>query len=440
MKYHQPYGVTDPNAPYINGDPSVGRAGSIPPAESIEYPQREIVALIADAGLALPDDGDLSQLAKAVQSQLLISDDDAGTSNAYQVTQSPAPSVYFKYMTVITKIGNPNTGPSVLNVNAMGPKPIVHIDGSPIVGGELRLGQICCFVYDGAAFQLVWSGGTVAGAPIYLTASRDYYVDGNAGNDAWDGTSAVFVSAVKGPFKTLQRASTEINKFNLNGFSVTVHVADYAGYANWTLPAPAGSGAVVWQGNSGNPQNVVVTGVNHTACNGYNCGVQTVDGFRLISTGSQSVNSDTCNCAQFSASSTITLRNIDWGACLGYSLYVGKATVGLYAAHRIVGSSVGGPIQGGGWIDANVNGNVGVNGLQLPTLAIPAAVTLPYFAIALAASNISLAFQGGITGYANVTGQKYLSATNSVIDSNGGGINAFPGTIAGATSNGGVYV
>ena len=25
MKYAQPYGVTDPNAPYINGDPSIGR-------------------------------------------------------------------------------------------------------------------------------------------------------------------------------------------------------------------------------------------------------------------------------------------------------------------------------------------------------------------------------------------------------------------------------
>ena len=35
MKYNPPYGITDPDGPYINGDPSIGRAGSIPPAESM---------------------------------------------------------------------------------------------------------------------------------------------------------------------------------------------------------------------------------------------------------------------------------------------------------------------------------------------------------------------------------------------------------------------
>ena len=46
MKYNQPFGISDPNGAYINGDPSAGIAGSIPPAASIEYPQREIVNLI----------------------------------------------------------------------------------------------------------------------------------------------------------------------------------------------------------------------------------------------------------------------------------------------------------------------------------------------------------------------------------------------------------
>ena len=32
MKYVQPYGIADEDAPYINGDPSQGRMGSIPPA------------------------------------------------------------------------------------------------------------------------------------------------------------------------------------------------------------------------------------------------------------------------------------------------------------------------------------------------------------------------------------------------------------------------
>ena len=46
MKYNQPYGITDPEAPYINGDPSIGRQGSIIPAAAVEFPQRDIISAI----------------------------------------------------------------------------------------------------------------------------------------------------------------------------------------------------------------------------------------------------------------------------------------------------------------------------------------------------------------------------------------------------------
>ena len=52
MKYNQPFGISDPNAAYINGNPTTGTMGSIPPAASVEFDQREIVALIAATGLA----------------------------------------------------------------------------------------------------------------------------------------------------------------------------------------------------------------------------------------------------------------------------------------------------------------------------------------------------------------------------------------------------
>ena len=62
MKYNQPFDQSSsPNAPYVDGNPSAGIQGSIVPAASIEFPQREIVNAIAAAGL-LPDNGDLSQL------------------------------------------------------------------------------------------------------------------------------------------------------------------------------------------------------------------------------------------------------------------------------------------------------------------------------------------------------------------------------------------
>src|SRR5262245_44932794 len=92
MKYNQPFGISDPNAPYINGDPEIGREGSIPPAESIEYPQREIVNVIAYNGFT-PDNADLTQLTRGIQRQnpnwVNIF---GGTANALTCAPLPAPA------------------------------------------------------------------------------------------------------------------------------------------------------------------------------------------------------------------------------------------------------------------------------------------------------------------------------------------------------------
>lgn len=66
MKYNQPFGISDPNAPYIDGNPPAGIQGSIPPAASLEFAQREVVNVITYAGLT-PSNLDLTQLRQAIQ-------------------------------------------------------------------------------------------------------------------------------------------------------------------------------------------------------------------------------------------------------------------------------------------------------------------------------------------------------------------------------------
>ena len=47
MQYNGPFDQpTNPNASYVNGNPATGTQGSIPPAASIEFDQREIVNVI----------------------------------------------------------------------------------------------------------------------------------------------------------------------------------------------------------------------------------------------------------------------------------------------------------------------------------------------------------------------------------------------------------
>lgn len=65
MQYNKPFDQANPAAGYVNGNPATNTAGSIPCAEGLEYPQREIVNAIAAAGL-VPSNGDLTQLSKAI--------------------------------------------------------------------------------------------------------------------------------------------------------------------------------------------------------------------------------------------------------------------------------------------------------------------------------------------------------------------------------------
>ncbi|WP_354134043.1 hypothetical protein [Bradyrhizobium sp. S3.9.1] len=419
--------------------------GSIPPAGSIEYPQREIVNLITHAGLAPPDDADLSQLARSVQSMLMNSQDDAGTANAYQVTMHPAPNAYYKYLMVICKIGNANTGPSVLNVNALGPKPIVHIDGSALSASELRQGAIVAFMFDGVNFQMVWSSTGVIGipgAPIFLTGNRVLYVDWANGNDAtYDGTAAAFVAGtIHGPFKTPQRATNEINKWNLNGFGVTIHLADSPSYPSFRLPQAPGSGSCSWQGNLSNPGNVVITGVDNSAISGQNSGAQEIFGMKLSSSGNPLTNNDNLCALNIAYGTQVGLHDVIIGTCYGPMLSIARGSVlTLYGQITLMGNSVGNPYSVGAFIYCYFSALVQWNSLSPPNLNIPAPINLQYFVVAAAAGNLALGF-GTLTGPGNVTGTKYLSQTNAVIDTSGRGVSYYPGTVAGSTTSGGQYV
>jgi hypothetical protein len=456
MLYNQPYGkpaeVVWGDTPYINGDPSTGQAGSIPPAASIEYPQREIVNLIKDAALVVPGNSDLHQLAKSIQSTLLYSDDDAGTANAYQVTQTPAPTAYFKYMTVVAKIANSNTGASVLNVNALGPKPIRHpADNSELAAGELKQNAIACFVFDGTIFHLVWTSGGVSssggsGGTIYLQKPTVFYVNGTTGDDtAYDGTSATVVAGtIHGPFKTLQKPSNVINNYNLNGFNVTVNVADGA-YNYWVLPSPSGAGSVSWIGNHANPAAVSVSTLNRTACSGSQTGQQIIDGFKLSSPqgGNWTVYNDPLCCFYLSGNqSTVSFSSMEFGGSPGAMVSVGRSAWCQFssapAAYVISGSSPGDPEWIGAMFYTFNGGNIGFPTQNPTTITISVPITIQYGFVVSSISGCTQVFANFVNP-GNVTGPKYQASQNGVINSSGSGVNYYPGTVAGTLSSGGQY-
>jgi len=158
MKYQAPYGVSNPDAPYINGDPTIGRQGSIPPAAAFEFPMREILNVI-NKNKITPDDADLSQMMKGVRSQRTNYVDDTGSANNLSVALDPPLGAYTIGLPIRVKVHVTNTGAATIDAGA-GRVAIKKMNGGGTAAGDLPAGGICELVYDGSAFQLVNFGGS----------------------------------------------------------------------------------------------------------------------------------------------------------------------------------------------------------------------------------------------------------------------------------------
>lgn len=159
MKYQPPFGSADLNASYMDRNTPGAIRGSVPPAKAIEQPQRELVALLAACGL-VPSDTDLVQVSRAIRSQRLnwvpvV----GGSANALTVTLDPAPASNADLVGVPlrVKIGTTNTSATV-TLAVMGPSgllPAVTVSrpGAPLRVGDLEIGTIVEFIYDGTFFR-----------------------------------------------------------------------------------------------------------------------------------------------------------------------------------------------------------------------------------------------------------------------------------------------
>lgn len=443
MKYNAPYGVSDPNAAYINGDPSVGIAGSIPPAASIEYPQREIANLITDAQLT-PSNSDLHQLAKGVQSGRLIYGDDVGVVNQVSIVVNPPVLAYTKGMVFLTMFAFDNTQPAVASVSGLPFIPIIRpVDKSQLQPLDLRAGAIGALSYDAIrnAFQLVWSQ-TPIGSAVFLITNLDYYVGGPGANDANDGTTAT-VSGVHGPFATLQKAMNTIANYNLNGHNISIHIFTPGTYAAVRLSRMAGSGTVFWLGDQPSPINVVINGSGVSAVNAQNCGNNhSFRGVQVQASGTFT-NDPMCGFNVSGTGTGVELIDISWGACATHLAVTQGAVVSLGHNMIINGNANGGnAAMPSGWhIYMQANSILQPNNSNLPNLNINGAYGGQAgggfgFVNALSFGEL---FYTGFSGFANWGGIKYGVQGNAILNTHGGGASYLPGSVAGSVSTGGQY-
>lgn len=347
MKYNQPYGLDEEVAlysvPYVNGNPTTGTMGSIPPAASIEHGQREIVAVIQWAF------------------------DHGYYDYAAQLCQAPTTADLTQLLKAIFGIMNS------------------------------RL----------------------------LTAPRDYYVDGVSGNDANDGLS------VGKPFKTLQAAQNALVKFNLNGFNVHVHVAP-ATYAPLYVGSIGGSGQIMWTGDPAVPANCHVSSPLGSAILVAGVGDYHFNGFKVSS--AQNGPGIVASGFETWGPGTATIWSMEFGFCKDVHMYAYNGSLlGVMGPLRVTGNALRAHAEGAS------GGRLIQHSLNKPTMNITVPCNMTAWAI-FGTTSQGWLFYDSITGYANVTGQKFNVAMNSIIVTNGAGVGYLPGTTPGALSTGGQYL
>jgi hypothetical protein len=176
MRYVPPWGVTDPDAPYINGDPTIGRQGSIPPAAAFEHPMRELHDLIRLSGFT-PTDDNLQQISEGVRSQRLnYAEDFSTTINLITVTYDPPITLYTRGLTLRVRVRTTNEGPCSFNAGA-GTRAIRKMNGADVAPRELPAGCIATLVFDGTVFQLSNFGGGGGGEGDVFVVNVPYAED-----------------------------------------------------------------------------------------------------------------------------------------------------------------------------------------------------------------------------------------------------------------------
>lgn len=161
-----------------------------------------------------------------------------GSSNAFTVTLSPAPTSLVAGLWLLVKANHTNTGASTINVNGLGATAIKKWTDQALEAGDIVNGQIFEVLYDGTNFQLITEPGAPRAIYGVTTGSANAYVLSIAG---WTPAANADLGGRVIAFKT-NFANTGACTLNVNGLgAVSIKKPDGTDPASGDL----GSGCVV---------------------------------------------------------------------------------------------------------------------------------------------------------------------------------------------------
>jgi hypothetical protein len=334
----------------------------------------------------------------------------------------------------ITKGTAANTGAVTASIAGQSGS-VVWADGSVLANGDWPEDTPALLMWDGTVFRILSIMGpsvfarTSSVQPI-LTGAQTFFVNASTGSDSNNGLSSTSA------FSTLQKAVNTIAQFNLNGFNVTVNVANGT-YAHVALLPLGGSGSVTFIGNSTTPSSCTISATSGSAVSALTSSGYAFNGFRFQSSGSTPSDA---GCGVLVVDCSILLSNVAFGACQGaWASSENGAQVSFSGLLQIFGGTTANSLLNGAGFNAQSGGSISSSFPANVTLTIENTVSVSSFIQASLLGN-TLFTPVSITGAGNVTGAKFNVTSNGVVDTNGSGINFYPGNTAGSTVTGGQYI
>ncbi len=423
MKYYQPVDQPgDANASYSNGNLGAGIKGSIPDARAIEHPQREILAVIAAAGLT-PDEETLTQLrdaiaiiagnrlraqgtniASAATTNIGAADSDfitvTGTTTITSLgTGTKYDHVWVKFAGVLTLTHNATS--LILPTGAN----IVTVAGDMAEFVRISAGNWQCVGYHRA------TGSPLGSSPTerkQLTANTTFYVTTTGNDSTGDGS-------VGAPWLTVQKAIDVLtSKYDGGGYNATINVGSGT-FAGASITNPFIGGGIIVNGNGAANTTIGVIYASSI------CSIQ-VQNYKASNLSGPALQAD-------QGGRIVVGAGMNFGACSGeHMLASNGGKIIRTAAYTISGN-------------ASYHLRAGSGSFITESAAILVTVSTAIVVTAFALSTGSSMLDTPATSFTGsaVTGSRHSVTSNAVINVNGAGTTFFPGSTAGSTATGGQY-
>lgn len=423
MRYNQPFDATDPqgNAPYINGNPAASIRGSIPPAAAFEAPQREIVAVIAEAGDLTPSNDDLKQALKAIRGGRLTTFVAAGSANTLAIAAITPHATLFRGLPFRIFPTATNTQSAVtLTVNGTLQGTIVRTDGSPLAKADIEDGCPFDVVHDGSRFRLMGPGRNEL---VRFLETGTLYVDRLNGDDTSDGLTPATA------LLTIGEARIRSTRFYQRGMPLLIKLTRSGTYP-LLASGPILSGVQIIQGDPAAQDSYILQG----ATGGTAPSVIGSGGLDLTLEGLTVLNTTP---SRYTVSSS-------GGGTLALNRVTLKAASPLSVTHAYCSGFAGMDIGTNVIWDGSAAGMVAVRKGEIAFTTNSQSVVRnnPTWSDAAASAfdGGTIIVRGGADITGSATGRRYDSDTNAIIRAGGAGLEFFPGSTAGVTDRGGLYI